>query len=522
MPKPTFKPYHQHQLSLLPQNLEDMIPLKHMVRIVDNVIESIDLSVLKTNYNGGGAPAYDPKMMLKVIAYAYAGGIYSSRKIAQATCESIYFLWLTGQTSLDHMTINRFRTMRLGGVLEDIFTEIIMLIADAGYITLDTYFLDGTKIEAAANKYSFVWKKATENYRNKLRQKVKEHFEAIDKLNDEEDALYDLLPEEELITADDIAKAAKRINERLKTDSHNKNLKQVKKALENDYLPRMQRYESHLKLCDNRNSFSKTDTDATFMRLKDDHMQNGQLKAAYNIQMGTENQFVIGYTLHHNPGDTSCLPTHFDILKERIGHIPNTIVADAGYGSEENYNYLRNQRCTAYIKYNTFHREQQNSFKKDPINTDNWLYDGSTDSYTCANGKQLNFLCTQKSASDLGYISQIHIYECNDCFGCPYHLRCTKNTDDSKKRRIYVNPVGNAYRKQAASLLLSDKGVSLRHRRAVDVESVFGNIKNNYHFLRFSLRGLSKTTLEFGLVALGHNLRKLCTQGLKTIIAATP
>ena len=144
MPDPTFKPYRQNQMRLLPLDLSEMVPENHMARVVDAVVESLDLSALRSLYPGGGAPAHDPRMMLKVVIYAYASGVYSSRKIAEATRSNVYFLWLTGCVPLDHMTVNRFRTERLRGAFEGIFTDVVLMLAELGHVTLDTYFLDGT------------------------------------------------------------------------------------------------------------------------------------------------------------------------------------------------------------------------------------------------------------------------------------------------------------------------------------------------------------------------------------------
>lgn len=503
-----FKPYHQNQLSLLPKDLNDMVAKDHLVRVVDRVIETIDLSSLKDSYKGGGAPAYDPKMMLKVITYAYASGIYSSRKIAEATHESIYFLWLTGQTPLDHMTINRFRSERLKGVFDDIFACVVGLLAESGYITLDTYFLDGTKIEATSNKYSFTWKKSVDNYQDKLREKVRRHLDEIDRINEEEDKLAEDLPEKQEISLEDIQKAADKINERLKKKPKDKDLKRAQKAFEKDYIPRMENYEKAQDTFEERKSYSKTDTDATFMRMKEDHMGNGQLKAAYNVQIGTENQFVVGYSLHRRPGDTACMKEHLDKLKETFGFLPERIVADAGYGSEENYAYLEEHEVKAFVKHSMFHKEQKRSYKNDVFNPANWLYDKKEDSYTCPNGKILSYRYTSNPKSDLGYRSATKVYQCEDCTDCIYHRKCTK----AEQRKLSVCPSRDAYRKEASILLASEEGVELCRRRATDVETVFGNIKSNHHFKRFTMRGLAKTTLEWGLHALGHNMRKLCAQ----------
>jgi transposase len=508
MSEPIFKPYTQNQLHLLPPDLNEMVPEDHLVRVIDSVIESIDLDPLKKTYVGGGAPAYDPKMMLKIITYAYASGIYSSRKIAEATHESIYFLWLSGFTTLDHMTINRFRSERLKNVFDDIFTCVIGLLAKRGHITLDTYFLDGTKVEATSSKYSFAWKGSTDKYQEKLREKVARHLDEIDRLNEEEDRLAEGLPDKQEVSLEDIRNAAEKINERLKKNPEDKDLKKASKAFEEDYIPRMEKYEAAQNLFEGRKSYSKTDTDATFMRMKEDHMRNGQLKAAYNIQTGTENQFIVSYSLHRRPGDTACMIEHLEKLKGKIGTLPERIVADAGYGSEENYTYLKENEVTAFVKHALFHKEQKRSFKKDALNPANWTYDEETDAYDCPGDKQLTYRYTRDLKSGLGYKSTTRIYQCDDCINCIHHGKCTK----ADKRTLYVSPTRDALRKQASDLLLSEEGIDLRKRRATDVETVFGNVKSNYRFTRFTMRGLAKVTLEWGLLALGHNMRKLCAQ----------
>ncbi len=517
MPDNRFKPYFQNQMRLLPLDLSEMIPKDHLVRVVDKVVESLDASYIKSLYSGGGAPAYDPIMMLKVVIFAYSTGIYSSRKISEATKSNIYFMWLTGCTSLDHMTINRFRTKRLRSCFESIFADSVHMLAELGLVTLNDYFLDGTKLEANANKYSFVWKRATETNQRKLRFNVGKLLDEIDAINEEEDRLFDDLGDSSKVTSKDIENIAARINTKLKeqadkankeTKEKTKRLKKAVKKIETDFLPRMKRYEENLKtIGDNRKSMSKTDNDATFMRMKEDAMLNGQLKAGYNIQNGTENQFVIHSTVHQRPGDTACMIDHLESLKRFIGHIPDNVVADAGYGSEQNYAYLEAEDVNAYVKYNYFHKEQKRSFKKSLTNPANWVYDHKNDSFTCANNKTLSFSHKRTRRSDLGYISHISVYECQDCDGCPHKANCIKG--DKPNKSIEINHKLLKYRTKAASLLLSEDGITMRRRRATDVETVFGDIKRNWNFKRFTLRGLEKVTLEWRLLMMGHNIRKL-------------
>lgn len=514
--KAVFKEYRQNQIRLLPLDLNDLVPHGHMVRVVDRAIDSMDMSVLYARYPGGGSSAYHPVMMLKTLVYAYATGIYSSRKIAKATRENIYFMWLTGSQVLDFMTINRFRGDRLKGIMEEIFVEVVSLLQREGYITFERYFLDGTKIEANASKYSWVWGKNTQRYKKALQEKVAEHFRQIDELQRLEDEEYGDadLPETgngKEIDSKAIEETAKRINERLKQEPENKALKKVQKAIERDYLPRMQKYEQQEEVLENRRSYSKTDIDATFMRMKEDPMRNGQLKPGYNVQTGTENQFITGFSIHRRPGDTSCMKDHLESIKRQMGKLPNTLTADAGYGSEENYEYLKAEQVESYVKYNTYDKEKSRKWRKDVLRVQNWLYLPECDQYVCGFGRYLSFVYEHKQRSDNGYISTVRVYECEDCTGCPYRERCVKREGEDVHRRIYVNRNLEELKKQARDRLNSETGQEMRRKRPVEVESVFGDIKGNFGVRRFLLRGLQKVTTEWGLYCLGHNMRKLTT-----------
>lgn len=270
----------------------------------------------------------------------------------------------------------------------------------------------------------------------------------------------------------------------------------------------MARYEQDLADMEGRRSFSKTDRDATFMRMKEDHMQNGQLKAGYNVQNGTENQFVIHSSVHQRPGGTGCMKPHLEALREKLGHPPGNIVADAGYGSEENYKHLEEAGARAFVKCAWFHKEQRLSFKKDPTRIANWTYDEASDEYTCAGGRKLAFLYERKQTSDMGYEAKVRVYGCSDCEGCLHAAKCVK-AEEAENRRAYVNPRLVGYRSKASELPTSDEGCTMRRRRATDVETVFGDVKNNWGFKRFTLRGLAKVDHGWRLVMLGHNARKL-------------
>lgn len=394
--KVVFKKYDQNQLSL-PIDLGCLIPPNHMVRVVNSAIDQMDLAPLLAQYSGGGRSSYHPVMMTKLIVYAYTDKIFSSRRIEKAARENIMYMWLCGGNTPDFKTINSFRGERMKEVMVEIFSEVIELLHRQGYIQLENYFLDGTKIEANANKYSWVWGKSTKRYKEKLREKCKELFEFAELTQKEENDEYgernlEELSEEKPIDSQAIEEAVKRIDERLAANPKQKKLCKAKRVLLKDYLPRMKKYEKQEEVLAERNSYSKTDTDATFMRMKEDAMKNGQLKPGYNVQIGTENQFVVGYSIHQSAGDTSCMKDHLEELKKTLGgKLPANIVADAGYGSEENYEYLEKEHLGNYVKYNTFHKEATQKWKSDPTRVQNWDYDEQKDAYTCSFGKVLRF-----------------------------------------------------------------------------------------------------------------------------------
>jgi hypothetical protein len=277
--------------------------------------------------------------------------------------------------------------------------------------------------------------------------------------------------------------------------------------LAEEYLPRLRKYEEQETILAGRNSYAKTDHDATFMRMKDDHLQNGQLKAGYNIQIGTEEQFVVGFSVHQRPGDPGCLIPHLKETKaQRGGQQPKRAVADSAYGSEENYAYLEQEQIEAYVKYNTFHQETKPRHKPNPFAAETMLYDKDKDTFTCPNGKRLHYKAIHRYRTDNDFLSERRIYVCEDCRQCPLKQQCTKAEGN---RQLRVSFRLWQYRAQAKEKLLSEPGKTLRKQRSTDVETVFGRIKQDWGFRRFLLRGLEKVKAEWGLLCIAHNLAKL-------------
>lgn len=511
--KIVFKPYTPQQISLLPYSYDELIPQEHLVRMLNTVIDKMNIDPLVAEYKGGGTSSYHPKMLLKVIVYAYCEKIYSSRRIAKALRENIHFMWLSGGSRPDFRTINRFRSSRLKDTIDKVFGSIVELLVEEGFVRLEDYFLDGTKIEANANKYSFVWKKSVERNKANLTQKIKTLIDHIDQRNDNENKKYgnNDLPErgevkKQETLAEKLNQKVKEIDAALKENPKDKELKKTKKIIETDYLPRIEKYENDLKIMDNRNSYSKTDNEATFMRMKEDHMLNGQLKAGYNVQMATEDRFILSYSIHQKPSDSTTLIPHLEnASKNHLPKSPKNINADAGYGSEQNYEYLKEKDITAYVKFQNFHYEQTKKFKKNIYRVENLIYDQSSDSYVCPNNKRLNYKETITRKTDAGFTTQRRIYQSEGCDGCALREQCYEAKFD---RKIEVSPRLNQYKEKARELLNSTKGKELRSRRCVDVEQTFGQIKHNMQFKRFLLRGIRKVGVEFGIIAIAHNIKK--------------
>ena len=262
-----------------------------------------------------------------------------------------------------------------------------------------------------------------------------------------------------------------------------------------------------------RSSYSKTDTDATFMRMKEDHMKNGQLKAAYNVQISTNSQIIVSYSIHQQTTDTNTLTTHLELHEKDFSEKAQTVTTDAGYGSEENYHWLEDNNITAYVKHNQFDRQQNETIRdKKPFASDKLYYNKEQDCYYCPMGQAMNNIGTTKKTTTTGFKQQITLYQAKNCQGCPLRGVCHKAKGN---RTIEINHNLNRLKHKADELLLSEDGIKHRKQRPCDVEAVFGNIKSNHHFKRFMLRGIKKVNIETGLLALAHNLRKKAKRNME-------
>ncbi len=510
-----FKQYNQQQSLLLPPSLGELISEKHLVRVVNDVVEAMDISELINLYSGGGTSSYHPRMLLKVLLYAYSVKIYTGRKIAKALSQDIHFMWLAGMNRPDFRTINNFRSSKAKEVIEILFKEMLEFLVAHQYIKLENYFCDGTTLRADANQHKMVWKKNAERYRLKSEEKCRELFKQIDTLNRQEDKEYGGSDLEEHGESSTITKAAitqkvSELNKTIQTAGTQRNRRKaltLKKKLK-EAESKVEKYNNQAAKAGKRSGYNKTDVDASAMMMKN----KVEVLPAYNILAGSENQFITGVSAHQTTNDGVCFKDHLDEIRQQQPFKPSRIIADSIFGTEQNYELLAANEIESYLKFPFYHREQQRSYQQNIFLKENFPYDLLTDSYLCPNGSLLTYCGTYRHTHKrTGYVSVVKRYECGSCSGCPLYKQCCKSTK-GYNRKIEVNEKMEDYKQQARENLNTEKGHQLKKQRSIEIESCFGDIKHNMGFRRFHLRGLRKIKTEFTLVAMAHNLRKISLQ----------
>ena len=492
----------------LPYSLEARIPGDESVRLISQIVEGMDLRELYGSYSPLGRKPTDPKTLLKIVAYAYMEGIYSTRKTATACRRDINFMWLlAGEPAPDHTTISRFRKDRIGGIVEGLFYQLVKILEDLGEVTYENVFEDGTKIEANANKYTFVWKKTVEKNEAKMQEKAAEIANEINKAHSTDFAVTKEQADFDMYQM--IAFLEQKIKEGTIEKEPGKRKSKEQKQLKTlqGYRERQTNYETSKDILGDRNSYSKTDTDATFMRMKDDHMKNGQLKAGYNVQLVIDGEYTIGAGIYSNCSDVGTLKP---MLENMYSYNPQmeigNFVGDAGYESEENYVYLEGKGIEPYIKPQTYEQSKTQKFKDNIGKRENMAYNPEMDEYTCHNNKQIKPVRISKKKSATGYETEITIYECEDCSGCPVKAQCTKAKGN---RQIEVSKTFLEKREESFKNITSEQGVLLRVNRSIQSEGAFGIIKQNREFTRFLTRGNENVKTEILLLCFGYNVNKL-------------
>ena len=507
--KIVFKPYSQHQDFLLPKSLLDYVEPGHIARLISSVIDQMDISKIIETYQGGGASAYNPRMLLKDWILGFVNKICSSRMLAKQLRENLTFIWISGNQRPDFRTLNNFR-LRLKNDIKSVFKQIVRYAIEEGIIEGEDVFIDHTKREADANRHKIVWKKQVENQLKKIDEELDTLFEYVDRINKAEDKIFGNkdLPEQERTKFDGakIKKIVDKINNNLKENKISKEqAREQKKNLRrtNELLERKEAYKIKKENLGNRNSYSKTDNDAVAMLQKD----KLSIKPSYNEGIVVENGFVIDYIISNNSNDAVSFIPLMEGAKENLGHAPESATADAIFGTEENYSYIEKHKIGNFLKYPLFRKEQSKKWRDEKLRFRDFIYNESGDSFSCKNGATLKFVEEIKETTARGYAKILRNYRAEEgrCDGCPFREKCTT----SRARTLQVSWEMERFKKVARENLSSEKGIGLRKRRGNEVESVFGDSKLNKNHRRYILRGLKNVSLEAGLHYIAHNIKKI-------------
>ena len=504
----------------MPLDCEVNIEKNAPVRLLNAVMERMDYSKLYAAYSRLGRIEYSPKILLKIMVYGYMRKQISSRALEACCRENLHFIYLLeGQRAPDHNTINRFRknilTQEAG---QDILCQLVVLLHERGLLSLEAAFIDGTKIEANANKYSFVWKKATAKKTEKLLKKI--HDELPAKLK--EAGIRFHVPEK--IAVRQLKKLRKRIHARIKADGielvsgKGKRKTRLQRLSEwvDQCLAKLKQYTNDIHICGNRNSYSKTDHDATFMHMKEDYMRNGQLKPGYNVNVATCSDFIIGSYISSDRNDVHTLiPFMEQLRKNYAGRNIGSVVVDSGYESEENYCWFEaHPETELYVKPSNHEAAKHRKYRTDISRRENMAYDAQTDTYTCANGKLLQRTREKKTHTASGLKIATSVYECNECDGCPLKEKCiracgSKKPLEERYKVIYVSKRFARQRQAMEAKISSPKGCLLRVNRSIQAEGNFAYVKQDLDFRRFLLRGNMKVAAEWLLFSLALNILHL-------------
>lgn len=496
---------------VLPINTEILIPENDSVRLLDKILDKLDYTTLWDSYSHlGRKPSVSPKTFFKILVYAYMNNIFSTRKIEQACRRDINFIWLLGgEQAPDHNAVSRFRSGRLAHVIDDLFYQLVNVLGEMGEIAYENIFVDGTKIEANANKYSFVWRKSTEKNESRLQEKIKK---LVHDINTQYGTVYEIRNEK--FSTENIATILVFLEQQRNLMNiefvygKGKRKKPIQRQIEKlqEYKEMQKKYDGHNEIFKGRNSFSKTDHDATFMHMKDDHMRNSQLKPGYNVQIGVEGEYIVGVGIFSERSDQLTFKPFIEELQNGLSKEYKNIVADAGYESEENYRFLETNGQNAFIKPSNYEISKKGSFKKKINLRENMFYDEEKDEYICYNQKRLKYTYDKKRKSKSGYESKVKVYECECCNGCEYKEKCSK-AKGNRRVEVAVNFLN--FRAKSLKNITSDMGKKLRMNRSIQVEGAFGVLKEDYGFRRFLMRGNSNVKIEFMLLCLGYNVNKL-------------
>ena len=498
---------------------EIKIPKDDPVRLLNAVIERMDLRKLAATYPMEGKIEHEPASLLKVVIYAKMRRIFGTRSIEEACRENVNFMFLlNGRPAPDHNTLHRFIKHHFEPVCKDLQRQLTQILMELGEVSFaeSAVFIDGTKIEANANRYRFVWKTATVKNYEKLQAKMKEELPKLIR----EHGLHYQTPDE--IRVRHLKKILKKLKEKGKkqglvfVSGKGKHKTPLQRAIETveEWLRRAKKYIADIHICGERNSYCKTDHDATFMRMKEDHMLNGQLKPGYNVNVATVSEYIVGSYISSDRTDTKTLIPFLEELKQ-WRYPMERIVVDAGYESEENYRYFeRETNLSLFVKPMNHEKRKTKKYRTDIGRRENMPYDPATDTYTCAQGRTLNAVQIRKTKSAAGFPTETTVYECESCEGCPCKEKCirkgtSRKPVEERTKRLNVSKYFAEQREAMEAKINTPEGIQLRMNRSIMSEGVFAMIKEDLRFRRFLTRGIQTVTAEWYLMAFAYNILKL-------------
>lgn len=539
------------------------LPDDDPVYTLKKVMEDLDFSGLLANCSDKGRTGYNPIMMYAVVTYANMRGVRSVDRIVELCERDLAFIWLTRGQKPKRDAFYEFKGKRLTSeILDDLNYQFLRRLQKEGLVTLKELFIDGTKIEANANRYTFVWR-GTINYHlaglldsielnfsryntflqeNGYRQKydignaqmfVIEGMDkvrsVIEKNRKRKLSKHKKLANNTVIEIDncsplEILKLQKNLNTVATGEGiefvygkgkRKSEIQQLYEELEH-LGQRLMGYKECFEIMGkDRNSYSKTDLEATFMRMKEDHMLNGQLKPAYNVQIAVENYFIVHGYVSNDRTDYNTLIPVLEKHQKAFGNVLEEVTADSGYCSEKNLLYLKEKGIESYIKLQDHEKRKTRAYAEDISKYYNMKVEVFEDEqfYICHDGRELRHIRTETKEQN-GYTQTFEVYGCADCSGCEHKARClykyNAEKDTERNKIIKINEQWEELREKSHANIQSERGILKRQTRSIQTEGHFGDIKENENFRRFNYRSADKVYKEFMLYAIGRNINKYC------------
>lgn len=469
-------------------NNEVLIPENDPVRLLSAQLEELEYGKLYEAYSSIGRKwAADPRVMFKVLVHGYLCGVYSSRQLEEACRKRVDFMWLLEDEGVpDHSTFSRFRK-RFAGEIEELFYQHARHLEKIGETDHENVFIDGTKLESRAGKYTFCWRKSVEKHLAKVKGKT-----GCRMLCQAEKKLVQLSAGIEFVSG----KGKRKSPEQLEYEAFA------------SLFERWKGYEKSLAVMGgSRNSYSKTDTDATFMRMKEDHMRNGQLKPAYNVQIAVNSEYITGVGVFSNRTDYGTMIPFLRELEHHHGKRYVEITADAGYENLENYLYLDSSGQISFIKPQNHEQGKKKSFRKQIGRIENMTYVEEEDCFICAAGRRLNL---RRECSELvhGQTVTTAYFRCEGCTGCRHRKSCCQAQDINEPKEVRLKRELWEKRAISEANITTERGIYLRTCRSIQVEGAFALLKNDFGFRRFLTRGKRNVRTEMFLLCLAFNVKK--------------